>query len=339
MFFASSWRDLQSGQAGRTRISYMRRAPTRQADRAGGGRSGCGKANGVISPVSWWVLVLSILMLLCIAGTFALSIWLGRFADAQAAGRPLVPWVSDTFELDPESGVASVILGPCSSALVFVFYLWHVRCRSAAALSCAQTRAHLSWSGVAVALNAVSCLFLHGALGFKIYSTSHEGIAHFLCAVGFFASALAATLAATVVEYRGDLASFAITAVRCILFSVILGCNAMSVVAFFLWDCGRSNITQFAGRVTSGETGSCLANVAKLTDPCLEDVINGPAICIVAPACEIGACLGLLLWYATREFLRAVCVCIAPHRNEHTHTHTLTHTRTHTHTHTLAHIH
>jgi hypothetical protein len=36
-----------------------------------------------------------------------------------------IPWVSDTFEQDPESGLANIILGPFSSAMVFVFFLWH----------------------------------------------------------------------------------------------------------------------------------------------------------------------------------------------------------------------
>jgi hypothetical protein len=39
----------------------------------------------------------------------------------------IVPWISDTFELHPESGVATVVLGESSCVLAFVVYLWHRR--------------------------------------------------------------------------------------------------------------------------------------------------------------------------------------------------------------------
>ena len=39
----------------------------------------------------------------------------------------ILPWISDTFESHPESGLATVVLGEASSLFAVLLYLWHRR--------------------------------------------------------------------------------------------------------------------------------------------------------------------------------------------------------------------
>ena len=224
-----------------------------------------------------------------------------------------MPWISDTFELDPESGIANVILGPCSCASVFVMYLWHQRCRSAAGMSCEATRKKLSCSGIVVVLTSLACLCLHGTLGFKIFSPYHGSMAHLCSAAGFCLISWGMTVMVTVIEYRSDLAPFPITVVRGIFCGLMLGCLAMVAVAVVLWDCGVSQITTWSGprvpesnATAPASTSGCLEGIV-LADRCLQRVLQSPPICVLAPACEIGAIFCLLVWYLLLSRSFATC--------------------------------
>ncbi len=37
------------------------------------------------------------------------------------------PWVTDTFEMHPESGVVTVFISEAQAILVVVIYIWHTR--------------------------------------------------------------------------------------------------------------------------------------------------------------------------------------------------------------------
>lgn len=217
-------------------------------------------------------------------------------ADIQAAeGAVLLPWISDSFELDPESGVAHVILGPINCAWVFIMYLWHQRCRTASAISCNATQKRLSCSGTVVVLSMLACLFFHGTLGFKIFSTYHEGLAHRISAVCFILTSLFIAIMVTVIEFRGDIVSFPITAVRGILCFLMLGSLSMGVVAYLLWDCPVSQITNLSGPISSSTqyNGTVCLEGAVLADVCLQRVLQPDTMCAVAPACEMSA----IFWY------------------------------------------
>ena len=229
-------------------------------------------------------------------------------ADLQAKeGRALVPWISDTFELDPESGIANVVLGPASCASVFIMYLWHQRCRSAAGVSCEATRKKLSCSGSVVVITSVTCLCMHGTLGFKIFSTHHGSLAHLSCAALFCFLSWLMTAMVTTIEYRGGIAPFALTVARGVFSGLMLGCIVMVAIAIALWDCGVSQLTNFSSTggldapspdngTSSMTTAGCLEGIV-LTDTCLQMVLESPPICVLAPAFEIGAIFCLLVWY------------------------------------------
>ena len=209
----------------------------------------------------------------------------GCAADIQAAGGLLLlPWVSDTFELDPESGLAYVILGPSSCALVFVMYLWHLRCQAAAAISCDRMRRRLGSSLGVVVLSVMACLFTHGFLGFKVFSTSHGGLAPLVCAGGFGCCSWVLTVMVTAIEYRGDIASFPLTAARGAVSLLMLGCLIMCVATTFIWDCSVSHITSFAGPASSNTLvmgNVCVDPERSLAEPCLQRLLDPASLCFV----------------------------------------------------------
>ena len=228
------------------------------------------------------------------------------FAELQRAGRAPVPWISDTFELDPESGIAHVILGPCSCAWGFVMYLWHQRCRSAAGRSCEATRKKLGGSGAVVVLCFLACLCLQGTLGFKIFSQYNASLAHFGCAVGFCVFSWIMTVMVTVIEYRSDIAPFGVTVARGILSGLMLGCMAGIAVAAVLWGCWFSWITNFSGAASGALLSGCVEAPA-ITDACLQRVVDSNPICVLAPACEIGAILMLVVWQMLMAYPFSTC--------------------------------
>ena len=209
----------------------------------------------------------------------------GRTADIQAAGGlVLLPWISDTFEQDPESGLANVILGPTSCALVFVMYLWHLRCQAAAAISCDRIRRSLSSSRVVVVLAFLACLFAHGFLGFKVFSNFHRGIANVVCAVCFGFCSWAQTAMVTAIEYRGDLASFPLTAARGVVSLLMLGCMVTCVATNLIWDCTWSHVTSFDGpdySSTQFKGNVCVNPERSLAEPCLQRLLDPASLCFV----------------------------------------------------------
>ena len=218
----------------------------------------------------------------------------------------IVPWMSDAFELHPESGVATVLLGEASSILAFLVFLWSKRCCELIAGRPPDQQADCSSSGVgcstirlksishaAAGLAALTSVSMHGLVGFKVGGGA--GVTrniHRASAATFYVSTAACFWAITIVEWRAGLCPAPLTAVR---FAVLLFSLAalVSCIALFDWgDCPPCRFTEVSQ--TGADPGSCLA--VTLRPECADAARNPPAACAVAPALEVTA-IGLLLLF------------------------------------------
>ena len=233
-----------------------------------------------------------------------------------------MPWISDTFELHPESGVATVVLGEASSLLAALMFLWHRRCCAILAVRPARHTLHKSTSKVslpilsfisfriihglsqaepattslagltrvsalAALLVALTSVSVHGLVGFKMNGgTGLDSRLHQAFAALFYCTAAAGFAAATFVEWRASLCTTALSATRTAL--LITSVATMAACVALSSGCPASEIVA----VNTTAAGSCLA--VTLQPSCAAAVRNAPAACVVPPALEVAA-VGLLL--------------------------------------------
>jgi hypothetical protein len=131
---------------------------------------------------------------------------------------------------------------------------------------------------------------MHGILSFKLWAMP---LAHIICAVGFFILAWVLNTIVAIIEFRSDIASKTLTAVRATLLLLILACYITIAAFHFLTDCSYSHITTYAAppqtALTHRDSGiQCIPNPV-IADPCLKRILAASSLCFVPPACQAAA--------------------------------------------------
>mmetsp|Transcript_50477 Transcript_50477/g.157616 ORF Transcript_50477/g.157616 Transcript_50477/m.157616 type:complete len:548 (-) Transcript_50477:716-2359(-) len=240
------------------------------------------RKGGEFTVLSSCIIGMFTLEILCFIAIFFISASLKRF-EYENLWIYTLPWISDTIELNPESGIANCILGPCSSMFVLVIYVWHRRCKAAMKLSTAFTQHVLRFSWLAVLFSILQCISLHGVIGFKIFSSASA--VHLSMAFIFIFCSIAVMIVVTFIEWRGGLCGIKLFLVRFLLCFLSTIALLMSIVAFFTISCSAS-------RISNIQYNGCTK--VQLSTYCLNHLLDDSRMCWMAPLLEYVLVLSLI---------------------------------------------